>query len=780
MRTRAFGGVLRLAAAVSACAGSAALALPPGFNDTLVLSGWNQAVGVRFAADGTAFVWEKGGRVWSVRNGVRSDHPVIDISEEVGDFRDLGFLGFALDPAFAQNGRVYMLYTVDYHHLRYFGTPQYDPQANQYFWDTITRLTRYEVEEHHGEFHVVPGSRTVLIGQGMTDGLPSCHQSHGPGTLVFGEDGTLLITHGDGAAFETLDVGGTRPGSSNTALADGIIRPKEDVGAFRSQLVDSHNGKILRVDPQTGLGVPSNPFYDPLAPEAPRSRVWGLGLRNPFRAALRPGTGDPDPSAARPGTLFIGDVGWGNWEELSVCDAPGLNFGWPIYEGLGTQGGYFGNAPFNQDTPNPLAGGTCGAFFRFRDLLVQRRQTAPWFPNPCNLNVLIPASTPKFVHTLPAIDWGHAGPARSWVFVNNWPTPVTLGDPQSPVSGPSFSGSSSSGGSFHGGASWPEPFRSAYYHADFVGGWIRRVDLDSAGRVASIQPFHDDAGAVVSVAYSGADQSLYYVKYNEVGESELRRISYGIDAPPVVSASSSVGYGPLPLSVSFSSAGSLDPEGFPLRYEWDFGDGSPISEEANPTHVYAGVPGSGPARYDVTLTVTDLGGQSRSATLLVSGNNTPPAVAITSPAAGFRYDPQATFVQAMQAAISDAEHTPAELTCVWNAILHHNDHSHPEPTVNACEGSVLITPHGDECASYWWEFVVRVTDAHGLSSEVRREMRPICCPADINNDGTADLVDFFAFFESWDVSGAAADVNGDGSTDLADFFAFFDSYDVGC
>ena len=45
--------------------------------------------------------------------------------------------------------------------------------------------------------------------------------------------------------------------------------------------------------------------------------------------------------------------------------------------------------------------------------------------------------------------------------------------------------------------------------------------------------------------------------------------------------------GPTPLTVNFSSAGSLDEDpGESIRYEWDFGDGSPLNLEANPTHTY--------------------------------------------------------------------------------------------------------------------------------------------------------------------------------------------------
>jgi glucose/arabinose dehydrogenase len=157
------------------------------------------------------------------------------------------------------------------------------------------------------------------------------------GSLVFGEDGTLLVSCGDGASYSVVDKGGTISGSSNTGLADGIIKPKEDVGAYRAQLVDSHSGKVLRVDPATGDGVPSNPFYVANAPRSPRSRVWAMGLRNPFRMTMLPESGSHNPADAKPGTLYVGDVGWNDREELNVCDGRGQDFGWPVFEGMDIQ-----------------------------------------------------------------------------------------------------------------------------------------------------------------------------------------------------------------------------------------------------------------------------------------------------------------------------------------------------------------------------------------------------------------------------------------------------------
>ena len=54
--------------------------------------------------------------------------------------------------------------------------------------------------------------------------------------------------------------------------------------------------------------------------------------------------------------------------------------------------------------------------------------------------------------------------------------------------------------------------------------------------------------------------------------------------------------GTLGNSVSFSSACSKDG----VKYEWNFGDGSSVSTEANPSHIYLN-----PGTYTVKLMVMD-------------------------------------------------------------------------------------------------------------------------------------------------------------------------------
>ncbi len=77
--------------------------------------------------------------------------------------------------------------------------------------------------------------------------------------------------------------------------------------------------------------------------------------------------------------------------------------------------------------------------------------------------------------------------------------------------------------------------------------------------------------------------------------------------PPVANANGPYS-GLVGQNIAFSSAGSNDPDGATLIYDWNFGDGNG-SSQANPGHAYAAA-----GNYDVTLTVIDADGASDSDT----------------------------------------------------------------------------------------------------------------------------------------------------------------------
>lgn len=876
------------ALALALLAAPALASWPPNFFASSVGSGWNQPVGITFAQDGRMFVWEKGGRVWRVENGVKQSPALLDLSQEVGNWRDYGMLGFALDPDFATNGYVYAMYVVDWHHLQYFGTPQYSPTTDAYFRDTIGRIVRYQCNA--AQTVVEPGSRTILVGESKSTGIPICHQSHGIGSLVFGEDGTLLASAGDGASYDVVDTGQNVGGSSNTALAEGILRPKEAVGAFRSQLVDCLAGKVLRIDPATGDGVPSNPFYDGANPRAPRSRVWALGFRNPFRMVLVAGSGSTDPAAGDPGTLLVSDVGWNSREEVSTCDGPAQNFGWPLFEGLTAQASYQAQTTQNQDAPNPLAGGSCATFFRFRDLLVQETLAAPSWPNPCNTSAQVPASIPRFEHARPWIDYGHGNPTRTGIFAGPTAATIEIDEFASPLQGVPFDGFSATAGAWYSGGSYPPAYHGTLFLSDYVGGWIKNVVFDSSMQPFEVRAFgtNGQAGACVGMAVEPTSGDLYFIDYGDQGAPAVRHVQYVNNAPPVAVATPPLTYGPSPLTIAFSSAGTFDPENQALTYAWDFGDGAKSSEQ-NPVHTFVplqdvtsqgtiiarlfelvpptpqgsgsqnpqiirdgdfppvgnlqngrqydtyhggqqgsddwigyalpvarelrrvvfqegkhfadggwfdtlrveygdgttwnvatglsigpayggndgltyethtldfdpvvathvrirGDPGGSanfisvgelrifatgvpaPVGHDVRLRVTDPFGMFSEVQLLVSVDNTPPQVAITSPLDGSHYPmTPASQTFTLGADIVDAEHNLIELDCQWQTRLHHNEHDHPEPFDPNCWASTVITPYGCDDQTYWYEVELTVTDAGGLATSAVSRLYPDCC-----------------------------------------------------
>jgi glucose/arabinose dehydrogenase len=760
--------------------------LPVGFVETPLNISFTQPVGVTFSASGRMFVWEKGGKVWIVENGVKAGTPLVDLTQEVGDWRDFGLLGFALDPDYETNGRFYLSYVVDYHHAKFFGTPNYNPATDEYFTDTIARVTRYTATSASGFRVADPASRTVLIGESLTTGIPILHQSHGPGALQFGNDGTLLVACGDGASFSVADDGGPIEGSSNTGLVDGIITPQQDVGAYRSQQVDSLSGKVLRIDPTTGNGVPTNPFYDAAQPRAARSRVYALGLRNPFRFAVR-----PDAHGLRhagPGTLTIGDNGWNVWEELNVVKTGGENFGWPLFEGHDPQPLYQSQGTLNPFAPNPLAGGACAPFVPFAWLCVQDAQGTPSFPNPCNPGVQLPATLRRFDQTRPAIDWGHdGGPARVPAFSSGNPVSIIMGTPGCPVLGNDFGGNSSIGGAWYPPTGvYPSNYLGTYFHADFVAGWIKSLVFDVNDNLVSVREFAlaGSFPGIVSLAVNPADSLLYFIQFDFGGGAEVYKIEYVSNLPPIVSAAV-VGnnYGPSPLAIQFSSAGTSDPEGLPLQYEWNFGDGSPVSTQANPTHVFA-IPGRRPARFDVTLKVRDSGGLERAASLIVSPNNTPPVVTMTSPVDGALFPPNASTVVPMTSQVFDAEDLGAQPTCRWNVLLHHNTHVHPEPEVTTCSSSAVVSgAHGANDEVFYFEFIHTVTDAYGLSTTVSHSIFPDlpACPGDINRDGvtdTRDLVKLISRFGQSGSLGLQGDLNFDAAVNTLDLLILLGGF--GC
>ncbi len=200
-----------------------AITLPDGFTQTVAASGLASPTAMALAPDGRIFITEQGGsvRVW---NGALLAAPFVQL--DVDDRAERGLLGVALDPQFAQNGFVYLYYTV--------------PSAPIH-----NRLSRFTANGNTA----VPGSELVLLD---LDNLSSA-TNHNGGALHFGPDGKLYIGVGENAT------------SSNAQTLSNLL------------------GKILRIN-KDGSIPNDNPFFGQA--QGKNRAIWALGLRNPYTFAF--------------------------------------------------------------------------------------------------------------------------------------------------------------------------------------------------------------------------------------------------------------------------------------------------------------------------------------------------------------------------------------------------------------------------------------------------------------------------------------------------------------
>ena len=268
------------------------------------------------------------------------------------------------------------------------------------------------------------------------------------------------------------------------------------------------------------------------------------------------------------------------------------------------------------------------------------------------------------------------------------------------------------GGDFGTRTNFPGDHQQSYYFGDYALGWIKRAILDASGTtVLSVVDFVTAIGTnTVTDIVAGPDGDLYYTDFvaNAVRKVEL----VTTNRSPIAAASADPAKGTAPLTVQFSSAGSSDPDGDPITYSWNFGDGSPLSTQPNPVHIYSA---EGP--YTATLTVSDgqaVPGPASDSVAIDVGD--PPVVTITAPIdlavfhagdtvplAGFAIDAEDGVLP------SSALH--------WTIVFHHDDHTHPfiNDIVGSPQSFVWATA-GEPDPDVGYEVILSATDSDGLTT----------------------------------------------------------------
>jgi len=153
----------------------------------------------------------------------------------------------------------------------------------------------------------------------------------------------------------------------------------------------------------------------------------------------------------------------------------------------------------------------------------------------------------------------------------------------------------------------------------------------------------------------------------------------------VVKVAASTTGGRAPLTVTFTSAGTKDPDGDRLVFDWDFdGDGKVDSHRRNPTHTYA-ANGS----YHPTLKVTDRTKRSASAYAPILVGNQPPVLTMqTTPKPGDPFN----FGDTIRFTVSVVDDQPVDCSkVIVSYVLGHEQHGPPQSATAGCSGSVTTT-----------------------------------------------------------------------------------------
>ncbi|NNE70391.1 MAG: carbohydrate-binding protein [Rhodothermales bacterium] len=581
------------------------------------------------APDGSVFFVELGGLVRRYDPQTRFTTTVAEI-DVFQNFED-GLIGIVLDPSFETTGWLYLFYSPAG------GAPR--QHISRFTWDGSV---------------IDPASESVIL-EIPTQRQECCHSG---GSMVFDAAGNLYIATGD---------------NTNPFASDGYAPIDEQSGRapWDAQKSSSNaadlRGKILRITPQPDgtYTVPEGNLFPGGVGGSPE--VYVMGVRNPFRISVDPGTGwlywgDVGPDA-RNATAGRGPAGLDEWNQARE---PG-NYGWPYCIGP--------NTPYNDFN---FASGASGGVFDC---------ASPVNDSPNNTG---PQSLPP---AKPAWIWYPYGPSSDF-------PGITDGPGRTAMAGPVYQYVASRPGDI----GLPAYFQDRLLIYEWSRSWIRVVTLDDDGNPLSIDPFPGDPEMNQPIAMkAGPDGALYLLEWGSgfgTGnpDAQLSRIAstQGGKRPEAVITTDVVA-GPLPLTVTFSGADSSDPEGDLLSFSWDVnGDG--VEDGAAESLAYTFTEAGG---YTARLRVSDPFGNESLASVTITAGNSAPTLVVNTPVPGgfFDWGDRISFDLTVNDA-EDGSTGAGTIDCsrvVTQLFIGHDAHTHPLTSVTGCSGEVELTDgHGGD------------------------------------------------------------------------------------
>ncbi|MGA5446503.1 lectin [Streptomyces umbrinus] len=548
-----------------------------------------------------------------------------------------GLQGVAVDPGFASNRSVYLYYAPK------LSTPAGDAPADGAAsdfapFDGVNRLSRF-VLKTDGTLDLA--SEKKILDVPASRGI-CCHVG---GDIDFDAAGNLYLSTGDD----------TNPFASDsyTPIDERPTRNPAFDAQRSSANTNDLRGKVLRikVNADGSYAIPSGNLFAPGTAKT-RPEIYAMGFRNPFRMSVDKPTGivylgdyGPDAGTASP------TRGPGGQVEFNRITKAG-NYGWPYC--TGDNDAYI---DYN------FATGASGSAFNC---------SAPTNSSPNNTGLT----------GLPPVQ-------PAWIPYDGGSVPEFGNGSESPMGGPVYRYDATSTSE----VKFPQEYDGDYFAGEFGRRWIKRIESGTDGTVQSINAFPWSGTQVMDMAF-GPDGALYVLDYGTgyfSGDenSALYRIEHVTDGlAPTAQAKADVTSGKAPLAVSFSSAGSTDPDGDALSHAWTFGDGA-TSTAANPSHTY-----TANGQYTATLKVTDTTGKSATASVQITVGNTAPTVKLELPLDGSIHD----FGDAIpfKVTVTDPEDGTIDCSKVKvTFIVGHDSHGHPQTSTTGCNGTLQTLADGE-------------------------------------------------------------------------------------
>jgi glucose/arabinose dehydrogenase len=583
-----------------------------------------------------------------------------------------GLQGIAIDPNFATNRFIYVYYSPP------LSTPGGDAPAT----GTAADFNAWRGQLNLSRFTLNANDTLNIASERVVLSVPNdrgmcCHVG---GDIDFDAAGNLYLTTGDDTnPFESA---GYSPIDERTNR-----NPSYDAQRSSANTNDLR-GKVLRikVNADGSYSIPAGNLF-PQGTANTRPEIYAMGFRNPFRMSVDKPTGivylgdyGPDAGSTNANRGPNGQV------EFDRITSPG-NYGWPYCTGTNTTSETYNEWNFATNATGPkynCTGGPTNNSFRNTG-----QQTLP--------------------------------PARaSWIrYGGDAGTPPEFGGgSESPMGGPVYRFNASNPSSIK----FPQSLDGRYFAGEYGRRWIKAIAVNTNGTPGEISAFPWTGTQVMDMAF-GPDGALYVLDYgtgsNNAGLYRIEYIGSGTNRNPIAVASANRTSGPAPLAVTFSSAGSSDPEGGALTYSWAFGDGT-TSTAANPTKTY-----NANGTYTATLTVRDPQGLPGTASVIINVGNTAPTVTLSTPGNGQLFN----FGDTVPFTVSVTDPEDGTINCSRVTVtysLGHDSHAHQITSRTGCTGSIPIPVDGehDTAANIYGVFDAAYTDNGGLTTHSIRTAQP--------------------------------------------------------